>query len=107
MAKGRTIGRNTNSSDKAVVTNFMEVTVNVAVEVAIPNDSRMTWSLTLLSKDAHIRYIPATEDPTERKGPLLKKDQTWTMDSNNWHYGSISIINKKNGEKPKYSTSES
>lgn len=99
----RTAGRNTNVSDESDVSDFVEITVDVAVKVSDENPSRIYWAITVMTKDAFIRFIPAATDGAVRKGILLKKDQTYEMSTDNIYIGEISIINKKNGDKPEYS----
>lgn len=99
----RKIGRPINFSDTASVEDFVEITGDVAVIASAADSDRAFWAVTIISKDAYIRYIPAATDNSTRKGIFLKKDQTFTMDEDNWYFGEISIINKKNNEKPEYS----
>lgn len=103
MAVNKTIGRNTNQSDFAEVTDVVEVTVNTAVSVAPIDKDRIYFSISITSKDAYIRFMPATTQPSERKGIYLKKDQIYEMPTDNIYTGEVSIINKKNNEKPKFS----
>ena len=49
---------------------------------------------------------PASEDPLERKGIRLKKDQTYEFPIDNVYTGEVSIINKKDNEKPIYYITE-
>lgn len=101
MAK--TIGRNANKTDTATVSDFVKITVNTAVTASSADETRVYWAITLTDKDGFIRFIPAATDPSERKGIFLKKDQTYEMPVDNIYTGEISVINKKNNEKPEYS----
>ena len=103
MAADKTIGRNTNKSDLATVSDFVKITVNTAVTVSAADDDRIYWAITLIDKDGFIRFLKAATDPSERKGIFLKKDQTYEMPVYNIYTGEISVINKKNNEKPEYS----
>ncbi len=99
----KTIGRNANTSDFAEVTDVVEITVNTAVLVAPIDKDRIYFAVSVTSKDAYIRFMPATTQPSERKGIFLKKDQIYEMPTDNIYTGEVSIINKKNNEKPEYS----
>ena len=103
MAVNKTIGRNTNQSDIAEVSDEIKITVNTAVTIAPIDKDRIYFAVSVRSKDAYIRFMPATTQPSERKGIYLKKDQIYEMPTDNIYTGEISIINKKNNEKPEYS----
>ena len=92
-----------NKTDTATVTDFVKITVNTAVTASASNEDRTYWSVTIKSKDAYIRFMPSTTQPSERKGIFIKKDQIYEMPIDKIYTGEISIINKKNNEKPEYS----
>jgi hypothetical protein len=96
-------GANANTNDESTVSDFVKITVNTAVVAEVANALRMYWAVTITDKDAFIRFIPAATDASTRKGIFLKKDQTYEMPADNIYTGEISIINKKNNEKPEYS----
>jgi len=102
----QTIGRNTNTNDTATVANEVQITVNTAVTALSANADRIYVAITILDKDAWIRFIPAATDASTRKGIYVKKNAVYEMPTDNIYIGEVSIINKKNGEKPKYLITE-
>ena len=100
------IVNNRNSNDEATVLDEVKITVNTAV-VAIPaNPRRIAVIISIADKDAFIRFMPAATDNTNRKGIFMKKNTTYEMTADNVYTGEISIINKKNNEKPIFYTTE-
>lgn len=99
-------GRTFNTNDVAVVENEVEVTVNTAVTMLPANEKRLYVAITILDKDAFIRFMPASTDPSDRKGIFIKKNTTYEMPTDNVYTGEVSIINKKNNEKPTFYTTE-
>lgn len=95
-----------NSNDVATVTNENEITVDTAVVASVSNPARMYWAVTILDKDAWIRFIPAATDASERKGIYIKKNITYEMPTDTIYEGEISIINQKNNEKPTFYITE-
>ena len=100
------IGRNINTHDTATVADEVEITVNTAVTAVSSNAARLYVAITILDKDAFIRLIPAATDASTRKGIFLKKNETYELPADNIYTGEISIINKKNNEKPTYYVTE-
>lgn len=100
------VGRNINIADESRVYAGVEILINSAVTAILPNPKRLFLSITITGKDAWIRMTPASEDPLERKGIRLKKDQTYEFPIDNVYTGEVSIINKKDNEKPIYYITE-
>lgn len=100
------IGRTQNTSDTAIVTDFVEVNTDNAFTVSPANKRRVFFAITILEKDAYIRFVPASTDPAIRKGIFIKKNLTYEMAPDNIYTGEVSIINKKGGEKPQFSITE-
>ncbi len=100
------IGRTQNTADTATVSDFVEVNTNNAFTVVPANERRVFLAVTILDKDAYIRFLPASVDTTSRKGIYIKKNLTYEMSPDNIYTGEVSIINKKNGEKPEFSVTE-
>lgn len=99
-------GRNSNTNDTASVADEVEITVNTAVTALVANTRRIYVAITIKDKDAWIRLMPAATDATTRKGIYLKKDQTYELPTDNVYIGEVSIINKKNNEKPTFYITE-
>lgn len=97
---------NINTHDEATVDDEVEVTVNNAVIALASNPVRFYASITVLDKDAFIRFMPASTETTERKGIFLKKNTTYELPTFSIYTGEISIINKKNNEKPTFYVTE-
>lgn len=95
-----------NTNTAATVLDEVEITVNTAVTASASKGDRMYWAVTILDKDAFIRFLPAATDASTRKGIFLKKNTTYEMPAGTIYTGEISIINKKNGEKPTYYITE-
>ena len=105
MAKDKT-GRNINTREAANVVNEVKITVNTAVTAVAVNSKRLFLAISIQDKDAYIRFMPAATEPSERKGIYIKKNVTYELPTDNIYTGEISIINKKNGEKPIYFITE-
>jgi hypothetical protein len=88
------------------VSDEVEITNNVANLAVSTNLNRLYLAISIIDKDAWIRLMPSSTDNSTRKGIKLKKDQTYELPMNNIYTGEISIINKKNNEKPKYFVTE-
>ena len=100
------IGRNVNTNDIASVDDEVEITVNTAVTALAANPRRIYVAISIKEKDAWIRLMPSATDNSTRKGIYLKKDQTYELPTDNVYTGEVSIINKKNNEKPKFYITE-
>ncbi|MBL4940970.1 MAG: hypothetical protein JKY81_04830 [Colwellia sp.] len=99
-------GRNINTRDAATVDDEVKITVNTAVVAVAANEDRLYLAISIIDKDAFIRLMPAATDGSERKGIFLKKNTTYEFPTDNIYVGEISIINKKNNEKPVYYVTE-
>lgn len=100
------IGRNQNLNDTATVSDGVEITVDTAVTAVSTNSERIYLAITIKDKDAWIRFITAATDASTRKGVYIKKDQTYELPTDNIYTGEVSIINKKNNEKPTFYITE-
>jgi len=73
----KTIGRNSNTTNEAVVSDQVEMTSGGTAEVVVvAKPNRIYLAVTVTGKDAYIRLIPAATDGSVRKGIFLKKDTT-------------------------------
>ncbi|MBL4891459.1 MAG: hypothetical protein JKX91_06490 [Rhizobiaceae bacterium] len=99
-------GRNLNTSDTATVDAEVKITGNVAVTAIAANPDRFYVCISIVDKDAYIRLLPAATDNGVRKGIFMKKNTNYELPADNLYTGEISIINKKNGEKPVYFVTE-
>lgn len=97
---------NINTNDEATVGSEVKITVNDAVTASPASDERLYIAISILDKDAWIRFMPAVTETSERKGIFMKKNTTYEMPTDNVYTGEISIINKKNNEKPKFHVTE-
>lgn len=95
-----------NTNDVAAITDENEITVNVAVLAASANPDRMYFAITTLVRGAFVRFIPTATDNAIRKGIPLVAGLTYEMPTDNIYTGEISIINKKNNEKPIFYVTE-
>lgn len=94
------------STPTATVSDEVQITVNIAVTAVSANAERTYIAISIRDKDAYIRLMPAATDGSNRKGIYVKKDQTYEVPIVRIYTGEISIINKKNNEKPKYYITE-
>ncbi len=88
------------SGDTAIVLD--EATMlngGVAEILALSDNERIHFSVTVRGKNAFIRLYPAATDNLI-KGTLIKKDQTFTIGKK--YTGEISIIAEKSADKPDY-----
>ena len=99
-------GRNSNKNDEAVVSDGVEILTNSAVVGSQENSDRIYLAITITTRDAFVRLMPAATEPTTRKGVFLKKDQLYELPTDTIYTGEVSIINKKDNEKPKYYITE-
>jgi len=98
-------GRTRNFNEKAIVGDGVALSTNVAVKVldAVKStDPRMYVAITITTRSAWLRLMPAAEEPTVRKGILLLENGTYEMTADSPYLGEISIINTKNNDKPKF-----
>lgn len=100
------LGRNRNSNTAATVADLVEITGNVAVTAIASNTLRIMCIISITKEDAWIRFLPAATDNSTRKGIFLKKDQEYSIPTDNVYTGEISIINAKDNKKPQFSISE-
>lgn len=104
MAK--TIGSNRNVNDAATVTNGVALSTNLAVLAVAANTERISLTITVTTRDAWIRLIPAATDNAVRKGMLIESGHHYRMDTDNVYTGEISIINALNNAKPVFYVTE-
>lgn len=88
FAQDKTIGRNTNTSDTAVLTIVSSISNSTSVTCAGSNTDRISLDITV-DKSTWIKLQAASVDNTQ-KGILVLSAGTYTMESDNIYTGEVS-----------------
>lgn len=87
----RLIGRNVNQDDDAIVNDPISVG-NTAQTVLPPNSERLYVAISARQRDVFVRFIPASEEPNNKKGILVPRNNTYELPTDNIYTGEISVI---------------
>ena len=82
---------------------------NSANTAVSANPSRSSLTIAIEGADAWIRLLPASTDPTVRKGIPVAAGEVWELPNSWWkslYSGEVSIINTVDGETPSYYVTE-
>lgn len=87
----RVIGRNVNQDGDAVVNDPVSAG-STAQTILTPNTDRLYVAISVRHRDVYVRFIPASEEPTNRKGIFVPKNNTYELPTDNIYTGEISVI---------------
>lgn len=86
------IGRNVNTNDEASVGSVTTISgANASVASAV-NSSRIYFGIWVQRRDAWLRFQPASDDPSERKGIKILRNNYYELPTDNIYTGEISIL---------------
>ena len=99
----------TDTTDSATVGTGGTISGNNANTVVAENSSRSSLTIAIKDADVWIRLLPASTDPTVRKGIPVSAGQVWELPTSWWkkiYSGEVSIINAADGQTPSYYVTE-
>ncbi len=92
--------RTINHSDTSTVQDAHVVSTDVAEVLIAANEMRTELNISVIDDGAWIRFMPASVEPSIRKGIHLLEDGSYWNNADNIYRGEVSVINKKNGKSP-------
>lgn len=87
----RVIGRNVNQDGDAIVNDPVSVGPT-AQTILPPNTDRLYVAISVRNRDVYVRFIPASEEPINRKGIFVPRNNTYELPTDNIYTGEISVI---------------
>ena len=97
------------SSESSTTGPEVTLSTNSAATAASSNGDRSHLSIHVKNFDVWIRLLPASTDPTARKGSYVLAGETWELPTSWWrklYTGEVSIINVTDEETPSYYVTE-
>jgi hypothetical protein len=99
----------TDSTDSSATPSGGTISGNNANTAVAANPNRSSLTIAINGADVWIRLLPATTDPSVRKGIPVSAGQVWELPTSWWkklYSGEVSIINAADGQTPTYYVTE-